>query len=888
MSSCKKYFKWFFSALMRGTKFSGHNILSLGWIGALGHPLYWFIWTYVFPQTYESFSFRWVSGLLCVPMIFHERIPDSLEKWKTLYLYAVTTIVVPGIFTFLVLMNDFSKVYITCEVMVICFILIFLRGLVAVMTSLVAGVLIGWLVYLCVSPPTHTLSNFSTAVEFLPLFGFAIFAGHLFYCSFTDSIKLNQMRIDAKKRENLIALAASIAHEMRTPLSQVKFGLDNIEHAIPNTSSTAKTQTLEIKDLNAIHTHIARSQLAIKRGDQIISMILNEVSDKPVNPSTFEYLDASQTTHKILDSYGFDTPGERDKVRIQTTRGFTFKVDETVYTFILYNLLKNALYYFKLKPEATVTITIANSTVVVRDTGPGIPPQVLSTLFDAFATSGKAEGTGLGLSYCRRAMRAFGGDIACNSVEGEFTEFTLRFPVVISGELAVHEGAVLHKAQAFFHGKRILVVDDQEGIRRATRHNLAGLDVHVDEAEDGAVAIEMLKKSKYDIVIMDLNMPVLDGYAAAEKIRQGVVPGQKNIPIVAHTAESSYIAHAKTQKVGMNGFVSKPCMRVELIKTLQETLEQAEKSAAIEAVATDHFAGKIIVVADDEKQNRDIVMSYLKPWGLTFIEAEHGMEVLELAMDGCRPSAILMDMEMPGMTGIQTTQFLRSHPGHRYIPVIALTGNSGESVRQKAREAGMNDFISKPLDIDELREKLAAVLMGGGAWPIVREQRPRALASKISAPVAVAGPPEPPPAPILWTEGALSARQVTTADGVPLLDIKRLDHEIERGHEFFMEYSTACSGIVVECLGLLPEQIASRKFEEFRDTLHKLLGNAGSMGAYALHQYLKFRVYPATGDALREWPTEANWLETCKDLYAKTDAALQVTYWAPSRVAQSP
>ena len=109
---------------------------------------------------------------------------------------------------------------------------------------------------------------------------------------------------------------------------------------------------------------------------------------------------------------------------------FDFRGDETAYLFVLFNLIKNALYYMALDPGARITITVADNQVKVHDTGPGVAPDALARLFQPFATVGKAGGTGLGLAYCCRVMQAFGGEIECESVLGEYTQFTLSFPEV--------------------------------------------------------------------------------------------------------------------------------------------------------------------------------------------------------------------------------------------------------------------------------------------------------------------------------------------------------------------------------------------------------------------------------------------------------------------------
>jgi two-component system, CAI-1 autoinducer sensor kinase/phosphatase CqsS len=691
------------------------NLFSLGWIGALGHPLYWYIWTYLIPQPYESFYFRFICAAICVPLMFHERIPESLNKWKPLYWYATVTLVLPAIFTFLLLMNDFSRIYMTCQVMLIFLLVTFLPGIALVTVSLATGVFIGCFLYWITAPAGHVLTNVGTLIEFSPLLLFALVAGSIFSGSFKESIELTQMRIAAQEQEkSLKALAGSIAHEMRNPLGQIRFSLHSMRSLLPRPIAHVEPDTapptVSPADLNAIYRHLAQGETSINRGLQIIGMTLNEVSGKPIDRASFEYLSASKAASKAVEEYSFDSPGERDKVTLEVRKDFTIKVNETAYIFILFNLIKNALYYFKQYPQATLLITVNAPCVTVRDTGPGIAPEMLNKLFGSFVSAGKAGGTGLGLAYCQRTMQAFGGDIVCNSVLGSYTEFTLLFPPISEAEIQLEEHKVMSQAVPFFDGKRVLVVDDQPFVRQSTCRALEGIATRVDEAEDGAQAITKLRLGIYDLVVMDLDMPVLDGYAAAEQIRQGAAPGHEEVAIVAYTAESAYVAQVKTEKVGMNGFVSKPCSQTELLRTLQAGMQAAAEATRLKGAAR-RLVGKRVLVADDCAFNRKITVAYLRTMGIQSVEAQNGQEALDLACMDERFDAALLDMEMPVMNGVQTARALRSaETGGRRLPLIALTAHLCDTHMTQALEAGMDGFVSKPFSDAHLRTTLLKVL----------------------------------------------------------------------------------------------------------------------------------------------------------------------------------
>ena len=687
----------------------------------------------------------------------------------------------------------------------------------------------------------------------------------------------------------LQGLAGSIAHEMRNVLAQVKFSLDSIGQEL----QVASTQTLKADPLHTVYKHIGQAHTSIKRGLQITSITLNQCNNKAIDADSFEYLDAGKTTKKAVDEFCFDTESERDKVKLQIQETFTFKVNETVYLFILFNLIKNALYYFKLHPQATLTITVDRNSIRIKDTGPGIAPEMLSRLFGVFTSSGKAEGTGLGLAYCKRAMQAFGGDITCDSVLNQYTEFTLSFPVIAQAQLQAHELKIMHRAKQVFNGKHILIVDDEPLIRKSVRHMLDGLGAHFEEAENGHFAIDKLKTALYDLIIMDLNMPSLDGYAAAEMIRLGIVPSQKHIPIVAYTSESAYITQVKTEKIGMNGYVCKPATPLELIKVLQIALEPGKKYTEAKPTLNPPptaLAGKTVVVADDCEQNRKIIQTYLGLWGAIALEAEHGMAVLEILQEEKIVDAILMDMEMPGMSGVQTTQVIRAQNHQQHIPIIALTANFSEQHRHQALLAGMNAFISKPVESAELHAQLLGVL---------KEKRVKTSLQNLQL---QASPLTASPAakqnvfhlrPAFATpentdektqrEARLHTENTATAKEMTLLNTERLEQMKKINAALLMETLPVYVNEMGQHLIQLEGHMHSQDFEAMHNTLHKLLGQAGECGAYALHQFLcRKGIYPTVANK-HQWPTEDNWLNTAKNLYAQTVIALRKSYLAAHR-----
>ena len=845
------------------------NKSFLEWVGVIG----FFAWpgfyllrrTGALPPLFDDFELRIIASFLCLLVGLRRWWPARLKPFYIAYSYFTVLYCTSFLLPFSVLMNQGSTPAIVN--MVIGIVLV---NLLTDWRNTIVMLLIGYgfsLAIFCGISPDPKIPT--ELLIWLPGCILIILSGSLF--------KHGEKQAEEQLRLALTALAGSIAHEMRNPLGQVKYSLDSIEHTLPTPSSSSADQPLSAQKLNTLYRQLALGQIAIKRGLQVITMTLNEVNAKSIDPASFEYLKAGIVTQKAIEEYGFDTEGERKKVTVTVLQDFTFKVNETLYSLVLFNLIKNALYYFKLHPEARLTITISPSVVKVKDTGPGMSEETLSELFQAFKTSGKSGGTGLGLAYCKRAMQAFGGEITCNSVLGEYTEFSLRFPAISQTELTEYEASFLQQASKVFAGKRILIVDDQALLRQSARLLLKDLKIEIEEAQDGQQALEKLQQGAYDLILMDLNMPVLDGYATAEKIRSGAVCSQQTIPIVAYTSESAYMAQVKTQKVGMNGFVSKPCSQIELVEALQEALLQKAETSTLEPNAENILAGKTVLVADDEEQNRKILQSYLQRWNVQVIEAEHGMDVLEILRLGTAVDAILMDMQMPGMDGLQTTRAIRQDNVSSRIPIIAITANFSVQHRKMASEAGMNDFISKPVEAEELKDKLLEVLMPpvelAVKEPTTQERLSVQPFSASSPAVSVSRNPLNETAIAEKSPSSLSALATSSTDGVALLNMDRLEAMRAIDEALLKESLTAYTEQIAQHFVLIEKHLASQDLEAFREVLHRLLGNAGEAGFYALHQFIRNRVYTQVAND-QQWPAEEGWLETAKLLYSKTVAAV--------------
>ncbi|MEJ7932440.1 response regulator [Ramlibacter sp. AN1015] len=794
-----------------------------GLLGTVGFPLFYLLRFAKSTPVYDDLWLRLVAAGMCALLLLRTHWPERLRPYFFVYSYAALVFTLPFMFVFTSLKNGGGTVAVANTLMASFFVILMTdwRNMVA-MLSMGFGAAV--LAYWGTDPAATVPADY---VARLPILLLVLVGGTFF--------KLALERATATKvRDAYAAVAGSIAHEMRHPLGQVQHSLDAVQRLLPAPGAWGASR-LGPAELDGLYRHVAQGQQAIERGLQVISMTLDQVNDeKPVDDSNFAQLSAAEVVRKAVDDYGYEDPGQRDRVEVQILEDFRFRGDETAFLYVLFNLLKNALYFIPASPELRINITVGAHAVRVRDTGPGIAPERLPELFEPFRSLGKAGGTGLGLRYCRRVMRSFGGDIGCDSRLGEYTEFTMRFPTIPLAEQEEHLAAVLAQARAVLAGRRLLLVDDDSAQRLATRHKLRRMDLEVDEAGEGRRALEMLAYERYDLVLMDLRMPVLDGWQLAGHIRGGKVPLNTDVRLVAHSSEPEQAARLKARRAGLDGFVAKPSSEATLARALAGALSRP--SSTSKRV----LEGRRVLLADDNPLNRRAMAAFLVDAGAVVQEAEHGADVLSQLDAGEAIDVVLLDLHMPGLGGLQTVRRIRdSAKAWASVPVVALTAESGDAARKAARAAGMNAFLVKPVPPEILCSTLSRMLAGERTAPGVTDAEPQG-------------------------ESLLNAQRLESYRRLGLLD--------DLVTEYFPEIHR-----LLDALGTAIEQRALPKAQEL---LHSLLGLSGEAAAQALHQAVR-RIYVSVREEQR-WPATADWLAQLRTLASRSEAALREFAKAPA------
>lgn len=242
-----------------------------------------------------------------------------------------------------------------------------------------------------------------------------------------------------EKLKVMQGLSANIAHEMRTPLAGVRASMDGIENYLPlllevyrkaATDNPDTVPPIRESHLATLEKTPERISLMVDQANSVIDMLLMNLRDNTVDKRQFGFYSAADCIRQAIDRYPFKR-GERSKVTLHLDNDFYFRGIDSMFIYVIFNLLKNALYAINSALKGDITISLrpgkgANK-IVFRDTGEGIDPAVQEKIFDGFFST-REEGTGVGLAFCRRTMRSFDGDITCNSEPGEFAEFIITLP----------------------------------------------------------------------------------------------------------------------------------------------------------------------------------------------------------------------------------------------------------------------------------------------------------------------------------------------------------------------------------------------------------------------------------------------------------------------------
>ncbi|MGE0605672.1 MAG: response regulator [Pirellulales bacterium] len=502
---------------------------------------------------------------------------------------------------------------------------------------------------------------------------------------------------------------------------------------------------------------------------------------------------------------------------------------------VIVNLVGNSL-KFTERGEVVVNVAPEEITddkvrlhVTVQDTGIGIPPDRQQTVFEAFAqadssTTRRFGGTGLGLTISARLIQMMNGKIWLESDVGRGTTFHFLCEFGIAAEQHVKPRAHLHELE----NMSVLIVDDNATNRRILEELLKNWHMRPTIAQDAAAAMRSVeearqRKEPFQLMISDFHMPDCDGMQLAERLK--AIPNHKPCPILILSSSTNKFDPQRLKNAGVSRFLHKPVLASELQEAILEELGFTGEPSPAEQ--TDLLRSpsipRKILLAEDSIINQRVALGFLGQWGHTVVIANNGQEAVE-AVQREPFDLVLMDVQMPKLNGHEATKAIRllEDGTGRHIPIVAMTAEAIKGDRELCLQAGMDDYISKPVQPGELFDTIERMAEGASSSLTSPEIAPAIAAANIQTD-ALANPKD-----------AVQPQMadVSTEDvEYDRLDWDALLHESELNERTWSDLAALFLDESVRLLGQIDAALASGDFRQLRLAAHTLKGSAAMFHA---------------------------------------------------------
>jgi two-component system sensor histidine kinase/response regulator len=452
----------------------------------------------------------------------------------------------------------------------------------------------------------------------------------------------------------------------------------------------------------------------------------------------------------------------------------------------------------------------------VRDTGIGMTPEQCGKMFQSFSqadasTTRKYGGTGLGLAISKNLVEMMNGDIWVESEYGKGSTFHFKARFGLQKEAMPRR---MFRADELL-GLRVLVVDDNAAAREILSTMARSFGLEVDVAHDGQQALDMIATSEkqtlpYDLVLMDWKMPVMNGVETVQRLQDGHVSNAPAVIMVTAYGREDAIGSAIERGVVLKSVLTKPVTPSTLLEAIGEALgkgliteTRANERAESYSEAILKLNGARVLLVEDNEMNQELAVELLAQAGVDVVVADNGQLALDVLATDTGFDGILMDCQMPVMDGYTATREIRRMPTVSHLPIIAMTANAMAIDREQALGAGMNDHISKPLNVEMMFATMAKWIK-----PILSHSRITDFSESI-APISL---------PVQLPGIDITAGLATCMNREEFY--LRMLHKFRETHEQFMgDFDAACQ---------------SNDSQGPMRTAHTLRGSAGNIGAKEL------------------------------------------------------